>query len=104
MPLCWGLSEPQPRGREGGSGSRRWGVSEPEPGELRGQDRARPRGPLVRERGLGGGGVEPGVLCLHSWGAPRWAENRTREGNAVERKPEAGGREGEPEGGEPQKG
>lgn len=38
MSDCWGLPEPQPRGRSGGSGPRCRGVSEPEPGELRGQD------------------------------------------------------------------
>lgn len=43
--------------------------------------------------------MEPGVLlCGHSWGALRWAENRTRE-----RKPEEGGREGSPREGNPRK-
>lgn len=38
--------------------------------------------------------TESGASCRYSPGALLWAESRTREGSAEERKPEAGGAEG----------
>lgn len=84
MPLlCWGLPEPPPRERESGSESQRWGVCLGARTWRAEGSGPRLRGSRVRPPGGWNRACPVGALC--------WAESRTREGSAEERKPEAGG-------------